>query len=94
MSELKENKLHACTRHWHSVTNQAWELQKVIWAYIKGVHSSYRTGSCFKQSHHGFASKIQLPLPKILLLGAPTLKYCSQMDFKGTHNNGKDLLTH
>ena len=33
-------------------------------------------------------------LLKILLLGAPTLKCCSQMDcIKGTHNNGKDLLT-
>ena len=28
-----------------------------------------------------------------LLLGAPTLKCCSQKDFKGTHNNRKDLLT-
>ena len=42
---------------------------------------------------HGTAAKIQLPVHKILLLGAPTLKCCSQMDFKGTHNNGKDLLT-
>ena len=41
----------------------------------------------------GTAAKIQLPVRKILLLGAPTLKCCSQMDFKGTHNNGKDLLT-
>ena len=39
------------------------------------------------------AAKLQLPVHKILLLGAPTLKGCSQMDFKGTHNNGKDLLT-
>ena len=41
----------------------------------------------------GIAAKIQLPVHKILFLGAPTLKCCSQMDFKGTHNNGKDLLT-
>ena len=41
----------------------------------------------------GIAAKIQLPARKILLLGAPTLKCLSQMDFKGTHNNGKDLLT-
>ena len=27
------------------------------------------------------------------MLGAPTLKCCSQMDFKGTDNNAKDLLT-
>ena len=39
----------------------------------------------------GTAAKIQLPVRKILLLGAATLKCCSQMDFKGTHNNGKDL---
>ena len=39
----------------------------------------------------GTAAKIQLPVHKILLLGAaPTLKCCSQMDLKGTHNNGKD----
>ena len=43
---------------------------------------------------HGTAAKIQLAIHKILLLGAaPTLKCCSQMDFKGTHFNGKDLLT-
>ena len=41
----------------------------------------------------GTATKIQLPLHKILLLGAPTLKCCSQMDFKGPHHNGKDPLT-
>ena len=38
-------------------------------------------------------AKIQLLVRKILLLGAPTLKCCSQMNFKGIHNNGKDLLT-
>ena len=37
------------------------------------------------------AAKIQPPVRKILLLGAPTLKCCLQMDFKGTHSNGKDL---
>ena len=43
----------------------------------------------------GTAAKIQPPIHKILLLGAPTLKCCPQVDFKikGTHNNGKDLLT-
>ena len=41
----------------------------------------------------GTAAKMQLPIRKILLLGAPTLKCCSHMDFKVTHNNGKDLLT-
>ena len=41
----------------------------------------------------GTATKIQLPSRKILLLGDPTLKCCSQMDFKGPHNNGNDLLT-
>ena len=40
---------------------------------------------------HDTVAKI-LPIHKILLLSAPTLKSCSQMDFKGTHN-GKDLLT-
>ena len=39
------------------------------------------------------AAKIQLAVRKILLLGAPSLKCCSQMDFKGTHYKGKDLLT-
>ena len=39
------------------------------------------------------AAKTQLPVRKILLLGAQTLKCCSQVDFKGPHNNGKDLLT-
>ena len=50
---------------------------------------------CFKQSHRDsrHCAKIQLPVRKILLLGTSTLKCCSQMDFKGTHNNGKDLLT-
>ena len=41
----------------------------------------------------GTAEKIQLAVHKILLLGAPTLQCCSRMDFKGTHNNGTDLLT-
>ena len=41
----------------------------------------------------GTVAKIQLPVRKMLLLRAPTLKCCSQMAFKGTHNNGKDLLT-
>ena len=41
----------------------------------------------------GIAAKTQLPVRKILLLDAPTLKRCSQMDFKWTHNNGKDHLT-
>ena len=41
---------------------------------------------------HSTVAKIQLPVCKILLLGAP-LKCWSQMDFKGTDNNGKDLLT-
>ena len=35
------------------------------------------------------AAKIQLPVRKIRLLGA---LICSQMDFNGTHNNGKDYL--
>ena len=38
-------------------------------------------------------AKIQLPVCKILLLGARTLKCRPQIDFKGTHHNGKDLLT-
>ena len=42
---------------------------------------------------HGTTAKIQLAIRKILLLGATTLKCCSQMDFKGTDNNGKNLLT-
>ena len=33
---------------------------------------------------HGTAEIIQLPVRKILLVGAPALKRCSQMDFKGT----------
>ena len=37
-------------------------------------------------------AKIQLPVRKLLLLGALALKCCSQMDFKGPHHNGKDLL--
>ena len=41
---------------------------------------------------HGTVAKIQLPVHKILLLGAQTLKCCSQMDFKRTDNHGKDLL--
>ena len=40
----------------------------------------------------GTAAQIQLPVGKIPLLGAPTLKRCSQMDSKETCNNGKDLL--
>ena len=39
----------------------------------------------------GTVAKIQLPVRKILLLVTLILKCCSQMDFKGTHNNGKDL---
>ena len=39
------------------------------------------------------AAKIKLPVRKVLLLGTPAFKCCLQMDFKGTHNNGKDLLT-
>ena len=42
---------------------------------------------CFKQSH----AKTQQTVHKILLHDAPTLKGCSQMDFKETHNN--DRLT-
>ena len=38
----------------------------------------------------GIAAKMYLPVKQILLLGTPTLKCCSQMDFKGTHNDGKD----
>ena len=50
---------------------------------------------CFKQSHRDsrHCGKNTTALRKILLVGAPTLKCCSQMDFKGTQNNGKDLLT-
>ena len=50
---------------------------------------------CFKQSLRDswHCSKNATAVRKILLLGALTLKCCSQMDFKGTHNNGKDFLT-
>ena len=53
-------------------------------------------GSSASSSHitiGGTTAKIQLPVHKILLLGTTTLKCCSQIDFKGSHTNGKDLLT-
>ena len=42
---------------------------------------------------HSTAAKIQLPVCKTLLLETLTLNCSSQMDFKATDNNGKDLLT-
>ena len=53
----------------------------------------YRLLQAVTSRFAGTAEKIQLPVHKMLLLGAPTLKCCSRMDFNGTHNNGKDLLT-
>ena len=54
-------------------------------------------GVSFASSSHivirGTAAKIKQPVHKLLLLGGPTLKRCSQMDFKETHNNGEDPLT-
>ena len=41
----------------------------------------------------GTAAKIQLPVRKMLLLSTQTLKCYSEMDLKGTDNNGTELLT-
>ena len=59
------------------------------------LDSNMASVSSLSSSHiviRGTAAKIRLPVRQILLLGTPTLKCCSQMDFKGT-DNGKDLLT-
>ena len=74
-----------------SINWRLWVQPKMVWSPLIATWQ-------VSNSHitiHGTGTKIQLPVCKIILLGAPTLKCCSQMDFKfnGTHNNGKDLLT-
>ena len=72
----------------HLIYNQKW--YDLPWlqhgGHISSASSSHIT-IC------GTAAKMQLPVHNILSLGAPTLTCCSQMDYKGTDNNGKDLLT-
>ena len=72
-----------------------------LWAHIYNTKMVgfpwLQHGGCIVCFSHiticGTAAKIQLHARKILLLGALTVKGCSQMDFKAPHNNGKDNLT-
>ena len=65
--------------------NMVWFPLIAIWRVHRLLQSSSHVAI------RGTAAKTQLAVRKILLLGAPTLKCCSQMNFKITHN-GKDLL--
>ena len=58
---------------------------EIVWSPLTASWQVY-DAVCFKQSHraiHGTVARVQLVVHNILLLGAPTMKCCSQMDFSG-----------
>ena len=76
--------------HRYQVTIVGTHLQpKMAWSPLIATWRVYRLLQAVTSR---FAAKVQLPVRKIVFLCALTLKCCSQMDFKRTHNNGKDLL--
>ena len=66
---------------------------KMVWSPLIATWRVYHLLQAVTSRFAALRQKYRLPSRKIMLLGALTLKFCSQKDFKGPHNNGKDLLT-
>ena len=54
---------------------------KMVWSSLIATLAGVSSASSSHITIRGTAAKTQLPVRKILLLGALTLKCCSQMDF-------------
>ena len=64
----------------------------MVWSPLIATRRVYRLLLAITSRFAALHQKYNCPFAKVLL-SSPTLKRCSQMDFKGPHNNGKDLLT-
>ena len=78
---------YLCGLYQYQLTIVGTHLQpEMVWSPLIATRQVYRLlQAVIIIMIRGTGAKIQLPIHKILLLGAPTLKCCSQMNFKGTH---------
>ena len=86
--------LHLCGLYQYQLmTVSTRDLQlKMVWAPLIATWWVYRLLQAVTLcSRH--CGKNTIARSQNLLLGAPTLKSCPQIAFKGTPNNGQDLLT-